>query len=104
MERERTRTRIKRAHTCGAAAKRWTWQTCRARLKSVSALILSMRRKRISNLDSSAGGRLIFSDGDLLGLYRPYAGLAAAKTDVLALREVVMPALAMETVCCSMTS
>jgi hypothetical protein len=32
------------------------------------------------------------------------AGLAAARTEVLALSVVVMPALAMETVCCSITS
>lgn len=33
-----------------------------------------------------------------------HAGLAAARTEVRALSVVVMPALAMETVCCSITS
>lgn len=46
----------------------------------------------------------MFSLGDSLGLYLPYKGLAAAKIEVLAFNEVVIPALAMETVCYSMTS
>jgi len=37
-------------------------------------------------------------------LYLPYRGLAAARTDVLAFRVVVIPALAIETVCYSITS
>jgi len=37
-------------------------------------------------------------------LYRPNKGFAAAKIDVLALRVVVIPALAIETVCCYITS
>lgn len=36
--------------------------------------------------------------------YRPDGGLAAARTDVLELRTVVIPALAMDIVCCSMAS
>ena len=39
-----------------------------------------------------------------LGLYLLPIGLAEARMDVLALRVVMMPALAIETVCCSMTS
>ena len=37
-------------------------------------------------------------------LYLPNKGLAAASTEVRALRLVVIPALAIETVCCSITS
>lgn len=36
--------------------------------------------------------------------YRPDGGLAAASTEVLELRTVVIPALAMDMVCCSMAS
>lgn len=36
-------------------------------------------------------------------LYRPKRGLAAARMEVRALRVVVIPALAIETVCCSIT-
>jgi hypothetical protein len=36
-----------------------------------------------------------------LGSYRELMGLAAAKMDVRAFRVVMIPALAMETVCCS---
>lgn len=36
--------------------------------------------------------------------YLLYRGLAAARTEVRALSVVVMPAFAMETVCCSITS
>mmetsp|Transcript_18826 Transcript_18826/g.64108 ORF Transcript_18826/g.64108 Transcript_18826/m.64108 type:complete len:342 (-) Transcript_18826:199-1224(-) len=59
-----------------------------------------MTSKRLS----SAAGRLMFSEGDHLGLYLPPTGLAAASTEDLALSVVVMPALAMEIVCCSITS
>jgi hypothetical protein len=56
-----------------------------------------------SNLDRSAAGRLMFLCGVYLLLYRPYLGLAAAKTDVLAFRVVVIPAFAIDTDCCSIT-
>ena len=61
-------------------------------------------RKRISNLESKAAGRLMFSTGEILGLYRPYKGFAAARMEVRALRVVVIPAFEIEIVCCSMTS
>ena len=47
---------------------------------------------------------MIFSWGDNLELYLPYKGLAAAKIEVLAFKEVVIPALAIDTVYYSMTS
>ena len=58
-----------------------------------------MRSKR----DSSAAGSAMFSVGLRLVSYLPQAGLAAASTVVRVFRVVVMPALAMLTVCCSMT-
>ena len=46
----------------------------------------------------------IFSPGVLRSSYRPKMGFAAASTDVLAFKMVVMPALAIEMVCCSIAS
>jgi hypothetical protein len=40
---------------------------------------------------------------DKRGLYRDPLGFAQANTEVLALREAIMPAFAIETVCCSIT-
>jgi hypothetical protein len=57
-----------------------------------------------SNLERRAAGRLMFSCGLSFLLYLPYTGLAAARIDVLAFNEVVIPALAIEIVCYSMTS
>lgn len=56
-----------------------------------------------SNLDRSAAGKFIFLCGVYFLLYRPNKGFAAAKIDARAFREVVMPAFAIETVCCSIT-
>ena len=46
----------------------------------------------------------IYSAACFKSSYRPYNGLAAAKTDVLEFRIVVIPAFAMEMVCYSMAS
>ena len=46
----------------------------------------------------------MFSPGDFMSSYRPKTGLAAARTLVRLLRTVVMPALAIEMVCCSIAS
>jgi len=40
---------------------------------------------------------------DKRGLYLEPLGFAQANTDVLALREAIIPAFAIETVCCSIT-
>lgn len=40
---------------------------------------------------------------DKRGLYRDPLGFAHANTEVLALREAIIPAFAIETVCCSIT-
>lgn len=57
-----------------------------------------------SNLDKSEYGRFTFSCGDLDLLYLPWIGFAAAKMEVLALSQVVIPALAIDTVYYSITS
>lgn len=57
-----------------------------------------------SNLDNKAAGKLIFWCGVYFLLYLPYKGLAAAKIDVRAFKVVVIPALAILTVCYSITS
>src|SRR6056297_3192057 len=59
-----------------------------------------MRSKR----DKRVGGNWMFSTTDKRGLYRESTGLAEAKMDVRAFRVQMIPALAMETVCCSMAS
>jgi hypothetical protein len=47
------------------------------------------------------GGRSIFAGMGSRGLYLELTGLAAARMDVLAFRVVMIPAFAIETVCCS---
>jgi len=59
-----------------------------------------MRSKR----ERRVGGSCTFSTTDRRGLYRLSAGLADARTEVRALSVQMMPALATETVCCSITS
>ena len=54
----------------------------------------------MSNLDSKAAGRFMFLYMDSLLLYLPNRGLAAANIDVLEFNVVVIPALAIEIVCC----
>lgn len=49
----------------------------------------------------SVGGRSMLAGIGSLGLYFELTGLAAARIDVRALSVVMIPALAMETVCCS---
>lgn len=57
-----------------------------------------------SNLESNAAGRFIFLWGVYFLLYLPYKGLAAARIEDLAFKVVVIPALAIDTVCCYITS
>jgi len=57
-----------------------------------------------SNLESKAGGRLMFSTTDFLGLYLECTGFAA---EIIAVRQFswhTIPALAIEIVCCYMPS
>jgi hypothetical protein len=77
---------------------------CIANSISLALLATSSKTKIKSNLESKAAGRLIFLCGVYFLLYRPYNGLAAAKIEVLAFKLVVIPAFAIETVCCYITS
>mmetsp|Transcript_63592 Transcript_63592/g.201109 ORF Transcript_63592/g.201109 Transcript_63592/m.201109 type:complete len:286 (-) Transcript_63592:1146-2003(-) len=88
----------------GARRWRWTCTTCCASAVSASDSGLSRMSQRRSKRERRAAGSAMFSDGVLLRFHREKAGLAAASTAVRAFREVVMPALAMDTVCCSITS
>mmetsp|Transcript_46916 Transcript_46916/g.92908 ORF Transcript_46916/g.92908 Transcript_46916/m.92908 type:complete len:264 (-) Transcript_46916:910-1701(-) len=81
-----------------------TLHTCRARFLSFSASKVSKSKNKRSNRESRAGGKSMFSTGDFMMSYRPYFGFAAASTVVREFNVVVMPALAKDTDCCSMTS
>jgi hypothetical protein len=65
---------------------------------------LSKRMNIKSNLESKAAGKLMFFCTDYFRLYRPNSGFAAASIETLAFNDVVMPAFAIETVCCYITS
>ena len=77
---------------------------CLASCKSLSLSESSSKRKIKSKRESKAAGKFIFLCIVYFLLYLPYKGLAAAKIEVLALRVVVIPAFAIETVCCYITS
>ena len=51
-----------------------------------------------------SGRELNVLHNDLFGLYRLSTGLAEARMEVRALRVQMIPALAIDTVCCSITS
>ena len=67
-------------------------------------LILSRSRQIISKRDKIVGGRFRLSTIDFEGLYFDSIGLADARIEVRAFSDVIIPALAMDTVCCSITS
>lgn len=54
-----------------------------------------------SYLDKSVGGRLMLEMMGSLGSNLELMGLAQAKIDVRAFNVVIIPALAIDTVCCS---
>lgn len=58
----------------------------------------------MSKRDRIVGGRFRFSIIDLFGLYFDSIGLAEARIEVRAFSDVMIPAFAIDTVCCSMTS
>jgi len=60
--------------------------------------------KMQSNLDNMELWNSIYSAACFKSSYLPNTGLAAASTEVLEFRMVVMPALAIEIVCCSIAS
>lgn len=49
------------------------------------------------------GGRWILSMTERRGLYRDSLGFAHANTEVRAFNEAIIPAFAIDTVCCSIT-
>jgi hypothetical protein len=55
----------------GCSSWMWTYVTCCANLSSSSTEGVSRIKKRISKRDNKAAGRLIFSTGEILGLYLP---------------------------------
>lgn len=52
----------------------------------------------------SVGGRSMLAGMGSLGSYRELIGFAAAKIDVRAFNVVIIPAFAIDTVCCSCLS
>jgi len=60
--------------------------------------------KIVSNLERIVLWKSIYSEACFKSSYLPNKGFAAAKTDVLELRMVVIPAFAIEIVCCSIAS
>jgi hypothetical protein len=63
--------------------------------------LLDRGRDRRSNREMRVGGRSMLRVIGRITSYLEPTGLAATGIDVLALRVVIIPALAMETVCCS---
>jgi hypothetical protein len=53
--------------------------------------------------DRRVGGRWILSITERRGLYRDSLGFAHANTEVRAFNEAIIPAFAIDTVCCSIT-
>jgi hypothetical protein len=85
----------------GASCTRFALAAASIYTKNITAY--SRFEPREPHLLSSAGGMLMLSPGLRRLFHRPYAGLAAARMVVRVLSVVVMPALAMLTVCCSIT-
>ncbi|KAH3665076.1 hypothetical protein OGATHE_003891 [Ogataea polymorpha] len=77
---------------------------CRASCVSIFSSTLSKIRYTRSKRDRSGGGRSMFFVTGRFGLYLDSIGLAEARMEVLALSVVIIPALAIEIVCCSITS
>ena len=81
----------------------WWYRDTRwvAKCRSYSSLWGSSIRKIRSNRLNRVCGSCIFSTTVARSSQRDIRGLAAARMEVRALREQIMPALAMERVCCS---
>merc|ERR1712096_555120 len=79
----------------------WEATTNLARCSSATGSTVSLTTQRMSNLDRIGSVKSTFSEKAMLGSYLPPIGLAAAMTAHLAWREVTIPALEMEIVCCS---
>ena len=80
---------------------RYSPTRCLARRRSLLSSTLSSTRYSRSNREIRVGGRSMLRVIGHLRLYLDPTGFAAARIEVRALRVVMMPALAIETVCCS---
>lgn len=87
-----------------APLKRWFFVTRSATFKSISRFFSSSTMKSKSNLLSSESGSPMFFVGGRSSWYSPYIGFEAAKTLHRAFKEQWIPALAIVTVCYSITS
>jgi hypothetical protein len=80
---------------------RYRLAICCASLRSWTSSTWSRTRYRRSNREMRVGGRSMLRVMGRSTSYLEPTGLAAARMDVRALRVVMMPAFAIETVCCS---
>mmetsp|Transcript_29811 Transcript_29811/g.78209 ORF Transcript_29811/g.78209 Transcript_29811/m.78209 type:complete len:247 (-) Transcript_29811:1274-2014(-) len=87
-----------------SSARRCTFITKRASVASRASLCSSRTMKMRSNRDRMVDWNSMFSSASLVSSHRPKAELAAAMTEVRELSVVVIPALAIEMVCCSIAS
>ena len=94
------------ASTCSSRPRPPIWMpmTWRAMRSSRPRSCSSRTMKIMSKRDRMVVWKSMFSPGVLRSSYRPKIGFAAASTEVRAFRIVVMPALAIEMVCCSIAS
>ena len=82
----------------------WRLTTWLAILLSACSSLISLTMNIESNLDNIEDWKSICSAACFKSSYLPKIGLAAARTAVLELRIVVIPALAIDIVCYSMAS
>jgi len=83
------------------SSSRYNPTICLASFRSKSSSTVSSTRYNKSNLEIKVGGRLMFLVMGRSGSYFGLTGLAAARMEVQAFRVVIIPALVIETVCCS---
>ena len=83
------------------SSSRYNPTICLASFLSKSSSTVSSTRYNRSNLEINVGGRSMFLVIGKSGSYFELTGLAAARMDVRAFKVVIIPALAIETVCCS---
>lgn len=82
----------------------WRFTTWDAMALSAPSSLISLTMKMLSNLDRIELWNSIYSAACFRSSYLPKTGLAAANTDVLEFRIVVIPAFAIEIVYCSIAS
>ena len=97
-------TRMSWPLPCMGASSRYSATRCCASLRSRASSTLSSTKYNRSKREMSVGGRSMFCVTVCFGSYFEPIGFAPARIDVRALRVVMIPAFAMETVCCSCRS